>query len=93
MEPELVHVNVKLLRGTDREAARKRLSITPGVEDVIETFPGETDEELASLYSLKVCSGRVGEVIAQLQRDAAVDFVETAAPRKLINPIQKPGSR
>ena len=85
MEPERVHLNVKLLAGADREAARKRLSITPGVEDVIPTFPGETDEELASLYSLKVPRGRAQEIIAQLRRDPAIDFVESAAPRKLIS--------
>ncbi len=86
-------MNVKLAAGADHAAALERLSKTPGVKDVIRTFPGEAEEELASLYSLKVHRRRVQDVIKQLQRDTAVDFVEAAAPRKLIGPIRRPSSR
>ena len=84
MGREQVNLNVKLLAGVDREAAVKRLAVTPGVDDVIQTFPGESDEELASLYLFKVQPSRLGEVVARLRHDAAIDYVEAAPPRRLI---------
>ena len=65
------------------------MAVTPGVEQVIHTFPDETDAELAGLYSLKVRGPRVADVIKRLEGDSAIDFVETAAPRKLIDPFRK----
>jgi len=89
VETPLVHLNVKLATGADREAVRKRMAVTPGVEQVIHTFPDETDVELAGLYSLKVRGPQVADVIKRLEGDSAIDFVEAAAPRKLIDPFRK----
>jgi len=74
LKPPLVHLNVKLAAGADREAVRKRMTVTPGVEQVIHTFPDEADTELAGLYSLKVRGPQVADVIKQLEGDSAIDF-------------------
>jgi hypothetical protein len=88
---EPVNVNVRLLAGIDRDAARKRLTTTPGVQDVIQTFPQETDEELSSMLLLKVQPSRLQQVVKQLRRDSAIDYVEPAPVRKLIAPIKVAG--
>ncbi len=84
IKPHDVQVNVKLAPGADRPLVVQKLSITPGVRDVVQTFPGETDEELASLYVLDVDASEVESALRQLRQIADVEYVEVSAPRKLI---------
>jgi hypothetical protein len=50
----------------------------------VQTFPGETDQELANLYILEVNASEVKSALRQLRRIADVEYTEVSAPRKLI---------
>ena len=81
---DLVQVNVKLIAGTDKKASYDTLRIAPGVINVIQTFPDEVDEELATLYLLDVKSSKVKPVLRRLRANPEIEYVEEAASRKLI---------
>ncbi len=84
VKPRDVQVNLKLVPGADRPLVVQKLSISPGVRNVVQTFPGETDEELANLYVLDVDASEVESALRQLRQIADVEYVEVSAPRKLI---------
>lgn len=79
-----IRVNVKLIAGADKQASFDTLLVAPGVIDVIQTFPDETDEELANLYLLNVKSSKIKPALRQIRAIPEVEYVEEAAPRKLI---------
>jgi len=81
---DLVQVNVKLIAGADQKASFDTLRVAPGVINVTQTFPGEADEELATLYLLDVKSSKVKPVLRRLRANPEIEYVEEAAPRKLI---------
>ncbi len=83
-KPRDVQVNVKLAPGADRPLVVQRLSLTPGIRDVVQTFPGETDQELANLYVLDIDASAVESALRQLRQIADVEYVEVSARRKLI---------
>jgi hypothetical protein len=84
VKPRDVQVNVKLAPGANRPLVVQRLSLTPGIRDVVQTFPGETDQELANLYVLDVDVSEVESTLRQLRQIADVEYAEVSAPRKLI---------
>ena len=77
-------LNVKLARGKDGTRARKVLSNVPGLKSVVQTFPDETDPDLANLYVLEVNPTAVGSVLKRLRKNPYVEYVEETARRKLI---------
>ena len=79
-----VRVNVKVAPGPDRHRAIDILSRAPGVRNVIQTFPGEADEELTRLYLLEVDSASLNSVLEQLRHSPDVEYAEVASPWKLI---------
>jgi hypothetical protein len=79
-----VKVNVKVAPSADRLVVVRKLSVAPGVRNVVQTFPGETDQELANLYILEVNASEVKSALRQLRRIADVEYAEVSAPRKLI---------
>ncbi len=83
-KPRDVQVNVKLAPGADKPLVVQRLSLTPGIRDVVQTFPGETDQELANLYVLDIDASAVESALRQLRQIADVEYVEVSARRKLI---------
>ena len=81
---DAIRVNVKLAPGADRRRAVAFLADLPGIEDVVQTFPDEADEELASLYLLDVAPDDLDTPLHELRRHPDVEYAEAAAPRKLI---------
>ena len=77
-------VNVKLASGIRHEQADKILSETPGLRSIIQLFPGETDEEMLSMYMLEVDPDHLESAMEQLHRNPKVESVHETAPRKLI---------
>jgi hypothetical protein len=65
----------------DVVAGVERLGAT--VEPV---FPGETDAELATLFTVTVADDEATQVVSFLARSRAVEFAEQEAGRRLILP-------
>jgi hypothetical protein len=84
VKPQGVQVNVKLAPSADKLLAVQKLSVAPGVRNVLQTFPGETDQRLANLYILEVNASEVKSALRRLRRIADVEYAEVSAPRKLI---------
>jgi hypothetical protein len=57
-----------------------------GVKKVEQTFPGDADAFLATLYVADVDPRHIARVIKALRADSRVEAVEKPAPRKLIRP-------
>ena len=79
-----VQVNVKLTPKADPSGTVKLLSALPGVKNVEQTLPGESDPELSRLYILKLDPSKADSAMKQIQKHKGVEYVEGAAPRKLI---------
>lgn len=79
-----VRVNVKLATSPDPTPAIKTVASLPGVVNVTQTFPGETDQELAGLYLLDVEASQIKAALRKLRVMSDVEYAEEAAPRKLI---------
>lgn len=82
-----VRVNVKLTGRADQTPSFKTLSAMPGVVNVIQTFPDETDQELASLCLLEVEPSQIKSTLRELRTMPGVEYAEEAAPRKLIRSV------
>jgi|GEM_PF-3027287 len=79
-----VCINVKVAEKLGKRESIETLSGTPGVMDVIQTFPDETDKELASLYLVKIEEKQVKRALQKLRQLPEIDYAEETAPRKLI---------
>jgi hypothetical protein len=82
--PRGVRLNVKLVPGTDQRQITEIFSNTPGVQSAIQTFPDETDEELANLYILEVDPSNLKAALRKLHHNPYVEYAEETARRKLI---------
>lgn len=82
-----VRVNVKFAAGADQTSSLKTVSAMPGVLNVIQTFPDETDQELAGLYLLEVENSQIKSALRELRAMPGVEYAEEAAPRKLIRNV------
>lgn len=83
-EAPCVRVNVKLAPGARRKRFRGIFSRARGIRSVIRTFPDETDEELARLYTVDVDSSDLQSALRELRRCPEVEYAEVAPSRKLI---------
>lgn len=79
-----VPVNVKLTPRADREQFVNTLSGAPGIRRVVQTFPGETNQDLAALFLVEVEPSSLDSALRQLRKNSDVEYAEEAAPRKLI---------
>lgn len=79
-----IKVNVKLSTGADKSPSVASLEKTRGVLNVTQTFPGETDHDLANLFLLEVKPGDIDSALDQIRAMPDVEYVEEAAPRKLM---------
>lgn len=69
-----------------RDSVVKRL-MDGGARAVEALFPGETDAELARLFTVRVEDERaIPALLSLLASDAAVAFAEEDAPRRLVRP-------
>jgi hypothetical protein len=84
-----VRVNVKLAPHADRRKLERMLAEVPGVRQVIQTFPGESDEELSSLYMLEIEPDRLQPGLKTLRDNPGIGYVEEAAPRRLIRSTEQ----
>jgi nitrate reductase NapAB chaperone NapD len=82
-----VRVNVKFVPGADHTQSLQTVSAMPGVLNVIQTFPDETDQELASLYLVEVENSQIKSALRELRAMPGVEYVEETAPRKLIRNV------
>jgi hypothetical protein len=76
-------VNLKLASQANGETVKK-LSSVPGVEHLVQTFPHEQDPELSRLYVVKLNPSRANIALQKLRDNPDIEYVEQAAPRKLI---------
>lgn len=83
-EAPCVRVNVKLAPGAERDRSLNILSRPRGVRSVIQTFPDETDEELARLYMLDVDPSKLQSALRELRHCPEVEYAEVVPSRKLI---------
>lgn len=79
-----IQVNVKFASGSGHPSNRESLSSMPGVINAIQTFPNESDQELAGLFLLEVEESKIDSALQKLRTLPKVEFAEVAAPRKLI---------
>lgn len=79
-----LRVNVKLTGDSDPDRSRGLLSRLRGVQSVIQTFPGETDQELKRLFVLEIDASDLESALKELRRCPEVEYVEKAPLRKLI---------
>jgi hypothetical protein len=79
-----IRLNVKLASRVAEETPEKLLAGTPGLKSVIQTFPGEKDEELSRLFIVEVEPLAAASALKQLKENPAIEFAETTAKRKLI---------
>jgi hypothetical protein len=89
--PDLVGLSVKLTR--PHRGLPPALERLPGVVKVTQTFPDETDEELATLYVLQVERPKATTALRALRSDPSVAFAETCAPRKPLASASRKSTR
>jgi len=82
-----VRVNVKFATRADQNRSLKTVSAIPGVLHVIQTFPDEADQELASLYLVEVETAQIKSALRELRTMPGVEYAEETAPRKLIRNV------
>jgi len=75
---------VKLKPDADPQAFVRRLSHAPGIIKMTQTFPDETDRELARLFVVEIEQSAVESAIDQLRSDSLVEYAADPAPRRLI---------
>ena len=76
-------------RGDSTSAARHRVIASlesEGADKVEPIFPGDSDEELATLYSALVDERLVASLLRRLKRSRAIEFAEPEVERTLIRP-------
>jgi hypothetical protein len=56
----------------------------PGVLKVTQTFPDESDDDLARLFVLEVEPAALDSTLTRLRRTPSVEYAEDPAPRRLI---------
>ena len=79
-----IQLTVKLFPQADGDKFVRSLSGAPGIRRVIQTFPDESDRDLASLFIIEVDPSSVQATLLHLRKNSAVEYAEAAAPRKLI---------
>jgi hypothetical protein len=79
-----LRVNVKVTGDSDPGWCRDNLSRLRGVQSVIQTFPGELDEELKRLFVLEIEPSEVDSALKELRRRHEIEYAEAAPRRKLI---------
>lgn len=79
-----VALNVKLSTEADSSTAVHNLERTPGVQEVVQTFPNESDAELSSLYMVKIHPLDLQPALRHIQQDPGIEYVEEVPSRKLI---------
>jgi hypothetical protein len=79
-----VKVNVKVKRGSNAQETIKDLLRDAGVLGATQVFPDETDPDLASLYMLDISPTAARKTIGALRKNERLQYVEGAAPRRLI---------
>lgn len=79
-----MQVNVKLAPGALRDRSLSILSRPRGVRSVMQTFPDETDEELARLYMLDVDPSDLQSALRELRQRPEVEYAEVVPSRRLI---------
>jgi len=78
-----IQLSVKLRPNADAQEFVRRFSQAPGVLRVTQTFPGETDQELATLFVVEVDATTLQSAIKQLRSTSDVEYADPA-PRRLI---------
>ncbi len=75
-------LNVKLASDVKPNQTEDVLASTPGVISIIQTFPGEKDEELSRMCVIEVDPAKSKDALKHLQDNPAVEYAEKTARRK-----------
>ncbi|MFZ5479035.1 MAG: hypothetical protein ACOZNI_19850 [Myxococcota bacterium] len=75
---------MRLRERVDIQSEVDRLEHAPGIRKVIRVFPDEEDAELARMLMVEAEPEQGEAVLGDLEQDAAVEYVESTAPRRLI---------
>ena len=89
--PRIAQVALRLVPDAQAEPFLRDALRIAGVKKVEQTFPGDHDTYLASLYVADIDATHLAQALEELENDARVESVEKPAPRKLIRP-HKPAS-
>jgi hypothetical protein len=80
----IARINVKLKPTARQGRAIKSLSVIPGVKDVIQLFPDESDPELSRLCVVEIDHSDIASALEDIGQLPDVEHVEKPARRKLI---------
>ena len=79
-----IRLNVKFAPQVSEKKPERVLADTPGLKSVIQTFPGEEDEELSRLFIIEVEPSEAKLALEKLQENPAIEYAELTAKRRLI---------
>ena len=79
-----VQLSVKLQPDADPGVFVRAFSHEPGIIKVTQTFPDETDQELAGLFVVEVDQSALKSAIRRLRANSFVAYAADPAPRRLI---------
>ena len=79
-----VYASATLKPSADHDEAIQALEATTGVLHVEPMFPGEADEELASLVALVLDGDKANQILTRLKRRPYIANAELMAHRRLI---------
>ncbi len=76
--------SAKLTPNADRDKAIRAIEATDGVMRAEPMFPGETDDELASLIAVLLDDTKARKALSLLNRRAYIEYAKPMADRALI---------
>jgi hypothetical protein len=79
-----IQLSVKLQPDADPQEFVRHFSGIPGILRVTQTFPGETDQELAGMFVVEIDPSVLQSAVKQLRSSPIVEYAADPAPRRLI---------
>jgi hypothetical protein len=79
-----VQLSVKLQPDADPGVFVRDFSHAPGIIKVTQTFPDETDQELAGLFVVEVDQTALKSAMKLLRSNSFVEYAADPAPRRLV---------
>jgi hypothetical protein len=78
-----VQFSFKVGAGTEAHSFANVVANWPGVLRVTQTFPDDSDDDLARLFVLEVQPSALVSTLNKLRRDPSVEYAEEPSPRKM----------
>jgi hypothetical protein len=77
-----VQLSLKVAADVNARKLKRLWSQTPGLHNVVQTFPDESDEELSRLYVLEIEADAVTDAVQQLQAQPEIEYVDKPMRRR-----------